>query len=474
MTVKLTREERRVRTPMPEQDPNERRGNFKEVPLGYTPEMAIREAARCLKCKKPLCIEGCPVMVKIPEFIALIEEGEFEAAARKIKQTNVLPAICGRVCPQETQCEKFCITGKKGEPVAIGRLERFCADYERTTGTTVVPESLPPTGKKVAVVGSGPAGLTVAFDCAKLGHKVTIFEAFHKPGGVLMYGIPEFRLPKSIVETEIGALTDMGVELQLNSVVGTTFSIEELFEQGYEAIFLGVGAGLPNFLNIPGEHLSGIYSASEYLTRSNLMKAYLWPEFDTPIVKGKQVAVIGGGNVAMDSVRIAQRLGAQEAMIVYRRAREQMPARLEEIHHAEQEGIKLHLLTNPLRFIGDENGFVKSMECMRMELGEPDAGGRQRPIPIEGSEFTMEVDLVIIAVGSGANPLLTSTMSDLKLNKWGNIMADEDGRTNLPGVFAGGDIVSGSATVIKAMGAGRKAASAINEYLAGDVISRKT
>jgi len=459
---------------MPEQDPNERRGNFKEVPLGYTPEMAIREAARCLKCKKPLCIEGCPVMVKIPEFIALIEEGEFEAAARKIKQTNVLPAICGRVCPQETQCEKFCITGKKGEPVAIGRLERFCADYERTTGTTVVPESLPPTGKKVAVVGSGPAGLTVAFDCAKLGHKVTIFEAFHKPGGVLMYGIPEFRLPKSIVETEIGALTDMGVELQLNSVVGTTFSIEELFEQGYEAIFLGVGAGLPNFLNIPGEHLSGIYSASEYLTRSNLMKAYLWPEFDTPIVKGKQVAVIGGGNVAMDSVRIAQRLGAQEAMIVYRRAREQMPARLEEIHHAEQEGIKLHLLTNPLRFIGDENGFVKSMECMRMELGEPDAGGRQRPIPIEGSEFTMEVDLVIIAVGSGANPLLTSTMSDLKLNKWGNIMADEDGRTNLPGVFAGGDIVSGSATVIKAMGAGRKAASAINEYLAGDVISRKT
>ena len=467
MSAKLSKEERQHKTPMPEQDPKERGGNFKEVPFGYTPEMAMKEAARCLQCKKPFCVAGCPVQVQIPEFIALIQEGEFEAAARKIKETNLLPSICGRVCPQESQCEEVCILAKKWESVAIGRLERFCADYEREQGSVELPLLPEPNGKRVAVVGSGPAGLTVAYDLVLKGYQVTVFEAFHKPGGVLMYGIPEFRLPKAIVESEVGMLEQLAVQLRYNVIIGTTITIPELFEQGYDAVFIGVGAGLPYFLGVPGENLSGIYSASEYLTRSNLMKAYLWPQYDTPIVRGKRVAVIGGGNVAMDSVRTALRLGAKEAIIVYRRAREQMPARSEEIHHAEEEGIIFHLLTNPLHFIGDDNGFVKAMECQRMELGEPDASGRQRPVAIEGSTFTLEVDLAVIAIGSGANPLLTSTVPDLELNKWGNIKADQWGRTNLPGVFAGGDIVTGSATVIEAMGAGRKAATAIHSHLFG-------
>ena len=468
MSVALSKEERKHKTPMPEQDPHERGTNFGEVPHGYTAEMAMREASRCIQCKKPFCVAGCPVQVKIPEFIALINEGDFSAAARKIKETNLLPAICGRVCPQESQCEEVCIMSKKWEPVAIGRLERFAADHEREQGTVELPELPEPNGKKVAVVGSGPSGLTVAYDMVLKGYEVTIFEAFHKPGGVLMYGIPEFRLPKAIVESEVGMLEQLAVQLRYNMIIGTTITIPELFEQGYDAIFIGVGAGLPYFLGVPGENLSGIYSASEYLTRSNLMKAYLWPQYDTPIVRGKKVAVIGGGNVAMDSVRTALRLGAKEATIVYRRAREQMPARAEEAHHAEQEGIIFHLLTNPVRFIGDENGFVKAMDCQRMELGEPDASGRRRPVAIDDSEFTLEVDLVVIAIGSGANPLLTSTLPDLKLNKWGNIVADTDGRTNLTGVFAGGDIVTGSATVIQAMGAGRKAATAMHSYLSGE------
>ena len=453
------------RQKMPEQDPKERRHNFKEVPFGYTPELAQLEARRCLQCKKPKCIEGCPVGVQIPEFIKLIVEGDFIGAAKKIKETNALPAICGRVCPQENQCESTCILGRKEEPVAIGRLERFVADYEREAGEVELPKKAPPTGKKVAIIGSGPSGLTVAGDLILLGHDVTIFEALHKPGGVLIYGIPEFRLPKAIVEAEVNYLQRLGVKVMVDSVIGNLFTVDELLKE-YDAVFIGIGAGLPIFMNIPGENLCGIYSANEYLTRSNLMKAYLFPEYDTPIAKGKNVAVLGGGNVAMDSARTALRLGAENVYIVYRRTKKEMPARAEEVHHAEEEGVQFKFLTNPVKFIGNDKGWVTGMECIRMELGEPDESGRRRPIPIEGSNFTFDVDLVVIAIGAGANPLLPKTTPGLELNKRGYIVADpETGRTSKEGVYAGGDIVTGSATVILAMGAGRKASKAIHEYI---------
>lgn len=460
------KKEKLPRQKMPEQPPEVRRRNFKEVPLGYTPELAMKEASRCLQCKKPACMEGCPVGVDIPGFIKFIREGQFDKAIRKIWEKNSLPAICGRVCPQEVQCEGNCILGKKGEPVAIGNLERFAADYEREHGSGELPPKAPPTGKKVAVIGSGPSGLTVAGDLILKGHEVTVFEAFHKGGGVLVYGIPEFRLPKDIVAAELKNLERLGVKFEYNVVVGKTITIDELFEQGYDAIFIGVGAGLPRFLNIPGENLVGIYSANEYLTRANLMKAYLFPEYDTPIAKGKNVVVIGAGNVAMDSARTAMRLGADSVKIVYRRSREEMPARLAEIHHAEEEGIEFHLLTNPIEFLGDDEGRVRGMRCIKMELGEPDESGRRRPVPIEGSEFEMECDLVVISVGAGANPVLTKATEGLELNKWGYIVADpETGKTKKKGVWAGGDIVTGQATVILAAGAGRKASDSIHQYL---------
>jgi glutamate synthase (NADPH) small chain len=428
--------------------------------------MAQQEAARCLQCKKPGCVSGCPVQVDIPSFIQLITQGDFTAAIRKIWSTNALPAVCGRVCPQEIQCEGQCVLAKKGDAVAIGNLERFCADYERQHGTGALPPRAESSGKKVAVVGAGPSGLTVAGDLLVKGHQVTVMEAFHKPGGVLVYGIPEFRLPKAIVAQEVNFLERQGVKIECNSVVGRTVSLDELFEQGYDAVYVGVGAGLPRFMNIPGENLIGILSANEYLTRANLMKAYKFPEVDTPIVKGKQVAVLGAGNVAMDAARTAMRLGADSVRIVYRRSREEMPARTAEIHHAEQEGIEFMLLTNPVRYMGNERGRLTRMECLRMELGEPDDSGRRRPVAVKGSEFTIDTDLVIVAVGSGANPLLTSSTPALRLNKWGYIMADlETGKTSKKGVWAGGDIVTGAATVILAMGAGRKAADSIHKYL---------
>lgn len=454
------------RVAMPEQAPEIRKRNFEEVPTGYTVQMAQEEAARCLQCKKPGCVEGCPVQVDIPGFIKLITEGDFTAAIRHIWSTNALPAVCGRVCPQEIQCEGKCILGKKGNPVAIGNLERFCADYEREHGTGALPPTAEPTGKKVAVVGSGPSSLTVAGDLIVKGYAVTVMEAFHKPGGVLVYGIPEFRLPKAIVAQEVNFLERLGVEVQNNVVVGRTVSLEELFEQGYDAVYLGVGAGLPRFMNIPGENLIGILSANEYLTRANLMKAYKFPAVDTPIPIGKNVCVLGAGNVAMDSARTAMRLGAESVRIVYRRSRDEMPARGAEIHHAEQEGIEFFLLTNPTRYIGDESGRITSMECLKMELGEPDASGRRRPVPIKGSEFVLDTDLVIVAVGSGANPLLTQSTPALKLNKWGYIETEADtGKTTMRGVWAGGDIVTGAATVILAMGAGRAAANSMHKYL---------
>ncbi len=460
------KKEKTGRVPMPEQDPNVRKRNFQEVPTGYTPAMAQEEAARCVQCKKPGCVEGCPVSVDIPGFINLVNKGDFTAAIRHIWSMNALPAVCGRVCPQEIQCEGKCILNKKGTPVAIGNLERFCADYEREHGTGALPPTAAATGKRVAVVGSGPSGLTVAGDLIQKGHSVTIMEAFHKPGGVLVYGIPEFRLPKAIVAQEVNFLERLGVEVRCNSVVGRTVSLDELFEQGYDAIYLGVGAGLPSFMNIPGENLIGILSANEYLTRANLMKAYKFPEVDTPIPLGKHVAVLGAGNVAMDSARTAMRLGAESVKIVYRRSRDEMPARAAEIHHAEEEGIEFMLLTNPVRYLGNEAGRLTGMECLKMELGEPDASGRRRPIPIKGSEFQIKCDLVVVAVGSGANPLLTQSTPDLKLNKWGYIQADQEtGKTSKRGVWAGGDIVTGAATVILAMGAGRAAANSIHKYL---------
>ena len=452
---------------MPEQAPEDRAGNFEEVPYGYTEETAITEANRCLKCKKPKCIAGCPVNVDIPGFIALVQEGKFLEAAWKLKEQNALPAVCGRVCPQEEQCEKLCVLGVKGEPVAVGRLERFVADYERNSGNIKVPQIPAKTGKRVAIVGAGPAGLTVAGDLIKLGHEVTVFEALQEPGGVLTYGIPEFRLPKAIVQAEVDYLKKLGVRFVMDFVVGRNSTIRELLDkEGYGAVFIGSGAGLPSFMRIPGENLVGVYSANEYLTRSNLMKAYLFPKYDTPPIKRKRVAVIGGGNVAMDSARTALRLGA-DVTIVYRRAREQMPGRDEEIHHAEEEGIKFKLLNNPVRIIGDDHHRVVAMECIKMELGEPDDSGRRRPIPIKGSEFTMELDTVIVAIGNKPNPLIPQTMPELETTKWGTIVVDEETMvTSVPGVYAGGDIVSGAATVILAMGQGRIAASAINEYLA--------
>ena len=463
---KKTKTEKIPRVAMPEQEAGVRARNFLEVPTGYTPEMAVLEAQRCLQCKKPGCVAGCPVGIDIPGFIKLIKDGDFTRSIRHIWQKNSLPAVCGRVCPQEIQCEGLCILAKKGDAVAIGNLERFAADWERGNGTGELPPKAEPTGKKVAVVGSGPSGLTVAGDLVVKGHDVTVLEAFHKPGGVLVYGIPEFRLPKAIVAQEVNFLERLGVKVECNAVVGRTVSLDELFEEGYDAIYLGVGAGLPRFMNIPGENLVGILSANEYLTRANLMKAYLFPKVDTPIPIGKDVVVLGAGNVAMDSARTAMRLGANKVRIVYRRSRQEMPARIAEIHHAEQEGIEFFLLTNPIEYLGDDNGRLTGMTCLKMELGEPDDSGRRRPVPIEGSEFHLDCDLCIVAVGSGANPLLTSSTPDLKLNQWGYIEADQEtGKTYKKGVWAGGDIVTGAATVILAMGAGRKAADSIHDYL---------
>jgi glutamate synthase (NADPH/NADH) small chain len=456
------------RVPMAEQSPEARIRNFDEVPLGYSPDDARAEAARCLRCKKPKCVEGCPVRVDIPGFIKLIEEGEFARAARKIKETNCLPAICGRVCPQESQCEVLCILGKKGDPAAVGRLERFAADYERQQGKIELPQKAPPTGKKVAVIGAGPAGLTVAGDLVLLGHEVHIFEAFHRPGGVLIYGIPEFRLPKAIVESEVDYLRRLGVDLQLNQVIGNSIDMDELLDgEGFDAVFIGVGAGLPTFMGIPGENLGGVYSANEYLTRSNLMKAYDFPNYDTPIVRGRNVCVIGGGNVAMDAARTARRLGGENVYILYRRSLDEMPARAEEIHHARQEGIIFKLLCAPLEYLGDQQGMVCQVRCQEMELGQPDESGRRRPVPKQGAEFILDTDLVIVAIGSGANPLLTRHTEGMELNRRGYIVADENGRTTRKGVWAGGDIVSGSATVILAMGAGKAAAKDIHNYLCG-------
>jgi glutamate synthase (NADPH) small chain len=455
------------RQPMPEQLPELRVRNFEEVPYGYSPEAAVKEAKRCLNCKKPGCMAGCPVQVNIPKFLSLIAKGDFAAAARTVKEKNALPAVTGRVCPQEIQCESGCILGKKGDPVAIGNLERFCADYERENNLIELPEKAASTGKRVAVVGSGPSGLTVAGDLVRLGHDVVIFEALHKPGGVLFYGIPEFRLPKSIVEAEIDFLSRMGVKIELDSVIGNIRTVDELLTRdGFGAVFIGVGAGLPAFIRVPGMNLSGIYSANEYLTRANLMKAYMFPEYDTPIVRGKNVAVFGAGNVAMDSARTAMRLGADRVRIIYRRSRDEMPARFAETHHAEEEGVEFFLLTAPTKFLGDEKARLKGVECLRMKLGEPDESGRRRPLPIEGSEFKLECDLAIIAVGAGANPLLPGSTEDLKTNKWGYIVTDlQTGKTMKRGVWAGGDIVTGQATVILAMGAGRKASDSIHHYL---------
>ncbi|ACV63389.1 glutamate synthase (NADPH), homotetrameric [Desulfofarcimen acetoxidans DSM 771] len=452
--------------PMPHQDAAVRARNFEEVALGLDEETAVLEAQRCLQCKKEPCRKGCPVEVLIPDFIKLVAERDFAGAIKKLKEKNALPAVCGRVCPQENQCESYCTVGKKNEPVAIGRLERFCADWERTQGIEV-PEIAPSTGKKVAIIGSGPGGLTCAADLAKLGHKVTIFEALHVAGGVLMYGIPQFRLPKEIVQAEIETLRKMGVEIEVNAVVGKFATIDELMkEEGFDAVYIGTGAGLPYFMEIPGENACGVYSANEFLTRTNLMKGYKFPEYDTPIKVGSKVAVLGGGNVAMDAARTALRLGASESWIVYRRSKEELPARHEEAEHAEEEGVKFAFLTSPVRVISNDEGWVTGMECVKYELGEPDASGRRRPIAIKGSEFIMDVDTVVVAIGQGPNPLVPKTTEGLETNKRGNIVADPaTGATSKPGVYAGGDVVTGAATVILAMGAGRVAAKSMHEYL---------
>ncbi len=452
-----------VKTPMPEQDPQVRARNFKEVALGYTAEMAMEEAGRCLKCKNPKCVEGCPVNVRIPEFIAKVQEGDFKAAYEIITSTNALPALSGRVCPQESQCEARCVRGIKGEPVAIGRLERFVADWYREN-INAMPEKAESNGIKVAVVGSGPAGMTAASDLAKKGYAVTMFEALHTAGGVLVYGIPEFRLPKAIVANEITKLQAQGVEVMTNMVIGRVLTLDELFDMGYKAVFVGSGAGLPMFMNIPGESLNGVFSANEYLTRTNLMKAYT-EEADTPIIKSKAVAVVGGGNVAMDAARCAMRLGADHVYIVYRRGEAEMPARLEEQHHAKEEGIEFKTLCNPTEIIGDENGRVCGMKCVRMELGEPDASGRRRPIEVPDSEFVLDVDTVIMSLGTSPNPLIRSTTPGLETNRKGCLIVDENEMTTREGVFAGGDAVTGAATVILAMGAGKKGAAAIDKFL---------
>ena len=455
---------RMTKNPMPSQDPNVRNKNFKEVTLGYTEEMALDEAQRCLNCKNMPCVSGCPVNIHIPEFIKKVAEHDFEGAYQVIAQSSSLPAVCGRVCPQETQCEGKCVRGIKGEPVGIGRLERFVADWHNAHAT-VATITAPKNGHKVAVIGSGPAGLTCAGDLAKLGYDVTIYEALHLAGGVLVYGIPEFRLPKDIVQKEIDGLKALGVDVQTNMVIGRVLSIDELLEQGYEAVFIGSGAGLPRFMNIPGENLKGVYSANEFLTRVNLMKAYQ-PGSDTPIEHAKRVAVVGGGNVAMDAARCAKRLGAEEVFIVYRRSEKELPARAEEVEHAKEEGIVFHLLNNPTQILGDENGNVKGMECIRMELGEPDASGRRRPVEVPGSEFTLDVDCVIMAIGTSPNPLIKSTTQGLETQKWGGIIVNEEtGLTSREGVYAGGDAVTGAATVILAMGAGKTAATAIDQYI---------
>lgn len=452
------------KVPMPEQDADRRNKNYDEVTIGYTEQMAVEEANRCLNCKNKPCVSGCPVNVEIPNFISFIKNGEFEKAYKEITSTNSLPAVCGRVCPQETQCEIKCVRGLKGEPVAIGRLERFAADWFIKNGKDK-KISIHKNGHKVAIVGSGPAGLSCAGDLAKMGYEVTVFEAFHLAGGVLVYGIPEFRLPKKIVAFEIDKLKELGVEIKTNMVIGKSFTVDELFENGYEAVFVGTGAGLPNFMKISGENLNGVYSANEYLTRINLMKAYD-KEYDTPIQKSKNVAVIGGGNVAMDSARCAKRLGAENVYIVYRRSEAEMPARVEEIHHAKEEGIKFYLLTNPTKILGDEKYWVRGMECVKMELGEPDSSGRRRPIEQKGSNFEIKVDTVIIAIGTSPNPLIRTTTKGLETNKWGCIVADEKtGQTSREGVFAGGDTVTGASTVILAMGAGKNSAVAIDEYI---------
>jgi len=451
------------KTPMKEQKPEDRIKNFDEVPYGYTEEEAVLEAERCLQCKIPKCIEGCPVNVDIPGFIRAIKERDFDRAIKIMKNTNSLPAITGRVCPQEDQCEVQCVLGKKYEPVAIGRLERFIADWDAKRGM-LIPEINEKLGLKVAVVGAGPASLTCAADLAKMGYDVTVFESLHSPGGVLIYGIPEFRLPKAIVKREIEYLTKLGVEIKCDILVGRTFSLNDLFKNGYSAIFLGTGAGAPQFMNIPGENLLGILSANEYLTRINLMKAYKFPEYDTPVKKGGVVAVIGAGNVAMDSARSALRLGAKKVFIIYRRTEKEMPARIEEYHHAVEEGIEFLWLTNPIEYFGDSDGWVKEIEVIKNELGEPDESGRRRPVPIKGSEYRIKVDNVIVAIGTIPNPLIART-SGLKTGRHGVVIADENGRTSLEGVWAGGDIVTGAATVILAMGAGKKAALDIDRYL---------
>lgn len=456
-----------MRNAMPEQPADIRNKNFEEVALGYTKEMAIDEAQRCLNCPKPRCVEGCPVNVEIPKFIKAVSEENFAEAIKILKRKNSLSAVCGRVCPQENQCESKCVLGIKGEPVAIGRLERFVADYAREHGLDKAEVSeIVAKGRKVAIVGSGPSGLTAAGDLAKLGYDVTIYEAFHVAGGVLMYGIPQFRLPKEIVQHEIKALKDLGVKIVVNAVIGRTFTIKELMEEeGFDAVYVGTGAGLPYFMDIDGENLNGVYSANEFLTRVNLMKAYQFPKVATPVYCGKKAAIVGAGNVAMDAARTAKRLGAEHVYIVYRRGEDEMPARKEEIHHAKEEGIELRLLNNPVRILGDDKGWVNGLECVKMELGEPDASGRRSPVEVKGSEYVLDVDMVVMAIGQGPNPLIKQTTPELEVNKRGNIVANEVGATSIPGVFAGGDIVTGAATVISAMGAGKRAAVAIDEYL---------
>ncbi len=455
------------RTAIPEQEPKVRATNFDEVSLGYTREQALIEASRCLQCKKPKCVAGCPVNIDIPEFIKALEEDDPAEAIAILKRKTSFPAVCGRVCPQEDQCEKLCLMGKKHEPVAIGRLERYAADWEASQGAAAAPEVPARKSRKVGVVGSGPAGLTCAGDLAKLGYDVTIYEALHKPGGVLVYGIPEFRLPKDIVQRECEYVESLGVEIKLDHVIGRTMTVDQMLDNGHDAVFIANGAGLPAFMNIPGENFNGVYSANEFLTRANLMKAYRFPDYDTPIKVGARVAVVGGGNVAMDAARTALRLGAS-VHLIYRRSMDELPARREEVHHAQEEGINFHLLTNPLQIIADQEGWVEEIEVIQMELGEPDASGRRRPVPVEGSETRIPVDTVIMAIGTRANPLLTKSTENLELNKWGLIVADEHTlATSKEGVFAGGDIVTGAATVILAMGAGKLAARSIDRYLQG-------